>query len=92
VRGFTGAARRTFGVFGVFGMLNALNTPDVLSALKRDKRSVDETNCMRHQPDNIPVEIVDKGRRLSPGITNHHLKYRGRCEMPFARRKIPFAG
>jgi hypothetical protein len=57
----------------MFGLLNALS---VLSVLERERKSADKTNCMRHQPDNIPAAIVDKGRRLSPGITNHHLKYK----------------
>ncbi|CAE6755758.1 hypothetical protein R69927_06453 [Paraburkholderia domus] len=63
------AAQRTFSTLGV------LSAPSVLNVLKRDRRSADKTDCMRHQPDNMPVAIMDKGRRLSPGITKHHLKY-----------------
>jgi hypothetical protein len=73
VQGRARAAQRTFSLCGMFGLLNALS---VLSVLERERKSADKTNCMRHQPDNIPAAIVDKGRRLSPGITNHHLKYK----------------
>ena len=68
-----GCARAAQGTFIVFGLLNVMNA---LSVLKRERKSADKANGMRHLPDNMPAAIMDKGRRLSPGITNHHLKYR----------------
>lgn len=68
--------QRTFNLCGVFGVLNSPSVLSVLSVLKQEKRLKDKANCMRHQPDNMPAAIIDNGRRLSPGITNHHLKYR----------------